>query len=60
MVLRTQWHFVAESMWLKFIIAFSVYFVVLGAGVPDAGVGMQDLESPTEESQQLRHRFEGR
>lgn len=60
MVLHTQRHLVAEIMWLKFIIAFSVYFVVLGAGVTDVGVGMQDLESPTEESQQLRHHFEGR
>jgi hypothetical protein len=43
-----------------FIIALFVYFMVLGAGLPDVGIGMQDLESPTEESQQLRHRFEGR
>jgi hypothetical protein len=44
----------------NFTIAFFVYFVVLGAGVPDVGVGMQDLEIPSEESQQLRHHFEGR
>lgn len=41
--------------------AFEVYRKpVSRSGVPDVGVGMPDLESPTEESQQLRHRFEGR
>jgi hypothetical protein len=42
------------------IIAFFVYFIVLGAGVPDVGVGMRDLQSPTEESQQHRPHLEGR
>jgi hypothetical protein len=37
-----------------------VYFVLLGAGVPDVGVGMRDLPSPTEEAQQYKLHSEGR
>jgi hypothetical protein len=42
------------------IITLFVFFIILGAGVPDVGVGIQDPDSPTEESQQHRHRCEGR
>jgi hypothetical protein len=51
---------VSESILCKSIIAFFVCLIVLGAGVLDVGIGMQDLDSPTEEAQQLRHHSEGR
>jgi hypothetical protein len=44
----------------SFIIPFFIYFVLLGAGIPDVGVGMQDLQSPTDESQQHKPHSEGR
>jgi len=44
----------------SFIIPFFIYFVLLGTGIPDVGVGMQDLQSPTEESQHHKHHSEGR
>jgi hypothetical protein len=44
----------------SFITLFFVYFVLSGTGIPDVGVGMQDLQSPTEESQQHKHHSEER
>jgi hypothetical protein len=44
----------------SFIIPSVVYFVLLGSGVPDVGVGMRDLQSPTEELQQHKPHSEGR
>lgn len=41
--------------------AFEVYRKpVSRTGIPDVGVGMRDLQSPTEESQQHKHHSEGR
>jgi hypothetical protein len=49
-------------MLYTFIIYNNCFFItlLLGAGVPDVGVGMQDLQSPTAESQQHKPHSEGR